>query len=178
MRELCRRLRLNIPRIIADWNMEASTETVLDIPRQHRTDDLPELLDSLVTLVTCSPEDAELEHRRMVAAAAAHGELRRKQNSDQSVLFNEHALLRRVLWRHIRDLEATQGTAVIAVLRLDVALGVATRAALHGYHRDEIEARGLWPATIERLTSESPYLKLREVAAPEASPDRHGVDTE
>jgi hypothetical protein len=165
MESLCSRLRAEVPAIIEDWDELARHAAWLGIPREHRIDSLPDVLDRLLCLVPCSARDLEDTHRAMVLVASEHGALRREQHCSESVLFTEHALLRQVVSRRIDGSGSVTDTCLTTVLRFDIALGVATNASLLGFHRREFSALGSWPAVLDPLTDDSPVLAMcRRVA--------------
>jgi len=160
METLCARLRAEVGEIVDAWDALAMHAAWLGIPREHRIDSLPDVLERLLVLVPCSVEGLEGRHRSMVLVAAEHGALRREQRCSESVIFTEHALLRRVVSQRIDASGSKTDTCLSTVLRFDIALGVATNAALLGYHRREFAALGSWPAVLDPLTDDSPVLAL------------------
>jgi hypothetical protein len=160
MESLCSQLRAQVPEIIEDWDQLARHAAWLGIPREHRIDSLPDVLDRLLCLVPCTANDLEGTHRAMVLVASEHGALRREQRCSESVLFTEHALLRQVVSRRIDGSGRVADTCLTTVLRFDIALGVATNASLLGFHRREFDALGSWPAVLDPLTGDSPVLTM------------------
>lgn len=162
-------LRAGVPEIIEEWDQLARHAAWLGIPREHRIDSLPDVLERLLAIVPCTLDDLEARHRGMVLVASDHGMLRREQHCSESVIFTEHALLRRVVSQRIDESGSKTDTCLSTVLRFDIALGVATNAALLGYHRREFDALGSWPAVLDPLTDDSPVLTLYRRLAESAS---------
>lgn len=160
MEALCTQLRADVAEIIEEWDQLAKHAAWLGIPREHRIDSLPDVLERLLAIVPCTLNDLEDRHRAMVLIASEHGALRREQNCSESVIFTEHALLRRVVSQRIDDSGRKTDTCLSTVLRFDIVLGVATNAALLGYHRREFAALGSWPTVLDPLTDDSPVLTL------------------
>jgi hypothetical protein len=117
---------------------------------------LPGLTTALIDLAVCARLDRE-RHAAYVDAAAAFGGELRAADRPLEELFTELHVLREAVWRR---LEASAGAAerLGVILRVDVALGVGSRAALTGYFRAEHEAQGRWASTIAALETDSMHL--------------------
>lgn len=165
METLCLRLRGDVPDIIEEWDELARHASWLGIPREHRIDSLPDVLERLLSIIPCTLRDLEERHRAMVLVAAEHGALRREQRCSESVLSSEHALLRRIVSQRINASGGVADICLSTVLRFDITLGVATNAALLGFHRPEFSALGTWPAVLDPLTDDSPVLVMCRRAA-------------
>lgn len=88
----------------------------------------------------------------LLEIAAHHGLVRRRQGLGESSLFEELAFVREAIWS---DIQARFGrenqVAAEIILRIDMALTLASQASLRGYFRVEFEERGLWPRALTEL---------------------------
>ena len=73
---------------------------------------------------------------RALSTAVAHGEDRRWHEFSDNLLFTEYYLLREAVWRYIRQLWPLE-EARPAIMRVDSAIRLASRAAPYGYHARE-----------------------------------------
>lgn len=170
IREICEGLRARLPAIVDDLKGLAHEEPWLGLPPEDHLHALPELILGLVEAAICEPRDLQAR-RQCVHAAAEHGVVRRAQRMEQDVVFVEYHLLRRVLWRHIATPSRDPKHVTLAILRIDAAISVATRASLLGYHRAELEERGEWPRRIAALVDE-PEFTFAARAQPTIAPRR------
>jgi hypothetical protein len=100
-----------------------------------------------------------------VFAAAVHGTSRRMQAIGMDVVLREFDVLRHatnaVLRRH-----APSRTHRELVGRLDFVITTASLASLRGYHRDEFDALGQWPSTLDDLLrAEDPWAQRKATAS-------------
>lgn len=168
-RAICDHLRGRVPAILQQLTALAHEESWLGVPPEDHLDALPELILGLVEAAVCEPRDLAAR-RACLWAAAEHGAVRRAQCTGHEVVFGEYHLLRRVLWQHLAAVETppARDAATAAILRIDAAIAVATRASLLGYYRPEMQANGEWPARLETLV-EDPEFVLRP-RAPRVAP--------
>lgn len=154
MRQLCEHIKANVGTIISLWNVAAAEEPWILLPEHDRIDFLPLVLTQLAEAVLCAEPSSE-SVRALVEAALTHGEHRARLGLPDQVIFVEYDLLRRALWRFLNsDKPATERTAR-AILRMDAAISLATRASIVGLHRRQIEARDEWADVTGRLVRES-----------------------
>lgn len=157
MREVCDYLVANLGEIMVEWNALTVERPWHDLPDTHRLDSLPEVITGLVEVAICAPEDRSL-HLKKVEAAADHGEQRCSQGFEQELVLTEYYLMREAIWRILkRDPSHVRRTE--AILRIDSALNLATRASLAGYHRPAYERAGKWPKALHDLVDQSPLLE-------------------
>lgn len=156
MRDVCHDIKAHTGQVLALWQEFARREPWLSLPEHHRIDHLPEVIVGLTEASLCDPAD-EAAHLQKVWAAAEHGQHRREQGFAMELIFHEYHLLRQALWRYIRD-HAEMSKQAEAINRIDTAISLSTMASLRGYHRRELEEKGEWPQTIDRLAGESPLL--------------------
>ena len=150
--ELCEGLRCRLPQILADWEAIVDEEAGQALPGRHR---LSELGDVVLRLAhQAAHESADRESRSgALATAADHGSALRAHGMPDDIMFTEFTLLRRAIWYHLQGAGAGETRATEAIARIDEAITLTTMAALHGYHRRELESLGRWPAAIHDLAS-------------------------
>lgn len=155
---VCEDLKAHVPEIVTEWEAITHEEPWTSLPKAHRIDELPAVAIGLFEAALCIPADPEA-HRQKVLAAVSHGEQRRAHGLPDAVLLTEFYLLREAIWRYLKRTKEAM-TADVAILRIDNAIMLATRAALVGYHRCEYEKRERWPLAVDRLIAEAPLLKV------------------
>ncbi len=158
MKDICADVKSNASKVIAEWERLAREEPWYSLPAEHPIDNLPEVVVRLVEASLCDPHNREA-HRQQTLAAAAHGVDRRRQDIPDYTILTEYHLLRRALWRYITQTFGSSERTTRAILRIDIAISVATNASMWGYYRPEIEALGKWEHSIDRLTDSSPLLR-------------------
>jgi hypothetical protein len=95
-----------------------------------------------------------------VFAAAVHGTSRRQQAIGLELVLREFDVLRHVANHVLRRISPSQPHREL-VGRLDFVITTASLASLRGYHRDEFDALGQWPSTLDDLLrAEDPWAGL------------------
>lgn len=157
MQALAEAIRTRVGEIVDRWDEQnRTTEPYLRL--RSRDDRLNHLADLITDLAFASLADSGRREVQQTAlkSAARHGETRREQGFDPEDLLKEFHLVRYSLWafiqEHVRDKEA----AFKAISRIDQAASISTRASLLGFHRRELEERGLWPRAVEGLLDQPP----------------------
>ena len=171
MRPVCDNLKSHVPDIMREWEAITHEEPWLSLPKTYRVDKLPDVAIGLFEASLCDPADPAA-HRDKVEAALEHGARRRAHDFPDAVLLTEYYLLREAIWRYVARTFPAQ-VANDAILRIDSAIMLATRATLIGYHREEYEERGSWSSVVDRLVEEAPLFKLAR--ADEAVEPREAV---
>ena len=101
-----------------------------------------------------------------VFAAAVHGTRRRTQAIALDLVLREFDVLRQATGTLLRRLSPAQ-THRDLVARLDFMITTASLASLRGYHRDEFDALGQWPSTLDDLLrAEDPWAGANDGASP------------
>jgi hypothetical protein len=124
----------------APWHVE---------PDRFGVDALNEVTEALLDVAMAGSGDYR-GHERLVRAAIAHGSQRRTQETGDATLLREYHALREALWRFMERSGVPPQQALPAILRVDVAISVATTAALRGYHRTEYEPAASWEPQLLR----------------------------
>lgn len=151
--QICDAIKTNLPDIVRRWSALTEELPWGDLMPEDRASHVPELILGLAVAALCADEASQGEQ---VWKSATHGEHRRQQGFPETILLSEYSLLRQAMWSYIRELDTDSDQALDAVSRLDLAVTLATQAAMHGYHREEMERLELWPSKIEQLARASP----------------------
>ncbi len=136
---------------MAEWERLCCDAPWDALPENHRVDALPGVLAAAIDAASKSSERSC--RTAVVDAAIKHGQDRRAQGFELQVLFTEFYFLREAIWRTLRKI-TDAASAYDAVLPIDHALTVATRATVAGYHRQEFEEQGRWADKVDALTDE------------------------
>ena len=145
----------HIPEILERFHtVIREAEPWMLIPEARRTDHFGEL--ALCASEVALGEGVEEERvRQMLHTAGRHGEERLASGFPEALVFREHYLLRQALWGFIRKrYGAGNLLAFEAVVRIDTALSLSTKASLRGFHRPTYEEQSRWPECIDDLVSE------------------------
>ncbi len=156
---LCETIKANAGEIganvISDWGHISGAEPWLVLPDRLDLDHIPQLVRQLAAASLCTDFDRAL-CQDVIRTAADHGDRRRGEGYEETLLHREYHLLRRALADRLRRMHGEDTTVFLAMMRIDALTTLAIAAALHGFHRKELEERGRWPAVIERLLDDWP----------------------
>lgn len=157
--QICDDPAAHLPGILHELTTLARREPWLAIPEDRRVSTLGPLALALVSASICEPADEDRQAAEVgacITAAVSHGAARRALGGSDEILFKDFFALREAVWAFLRRLPGADRTqAAHAILRTDVIAAFATRAALYGFHRAEIEDAGRWPGVLEQLVSET-----------------------
>ena len=154
---LCDALKRNTIRIAELWDAAIDREPWL-LSREHaRADFVPELVTLMAEATLCDPPSRTSIHE-LAQAAARHAAGRAESGAEHSRVVFEYYLLRNALWAFFRELGEHDLRNAMAILHVDLAISIATRAALIGFYRSQFEAQGEWPQAIDRLVDEIPLV--------------------
>lgn len=155
--ELCDQLKQHTDRIAELWNAAIEREPWI-LGREHaRPDFVPELVHLMAEATLCDPPSRE-SILVLAEAAARHATGRAAAGAEHARVVLEYYLLRNALWAYFREYREHEFRNAIAILHVDLAISVATRAALIGYYRREFEVQDEWPAALHRLVDEVPLV--------------------
>jgi hypothetical protein len=142
-------LRNALARVLEEW-VESCRQAPWHVePVRFGTDALNEVTEGVLDVAMAASGDYT-SHERLVRAAIAHGSQRRTQDTEDASLLREYHALREALWRFMERSGVSPEQALPAILRVDVAISVATTAALRGYHRTELEPAASWEPRLLR----------------------------
>ena len=141
--------------VIRRWGRIGTAEPWLALPADLDFDHLPELIRTMSAASLCTEFDPGL-CSRVVEVGATHGEHRRADGFEDELIYREYHLLRRTLWEHLRDAHGDSAAVHYASMRLDAISGLATAAALHGMHREQLESQGRWPDVLDEVLADWP----------------------
>jgi hypothetical protein len=157
MKHICEDIKSHVADVLDEWVNLVREEPWYSLPPDHRIDSLPDVIVGLVEASLCNPADIEA-HRQKVAAAAVHGTHRREQSIPEHLILTEYHLLRQALWRYLTRRFGSSDHTTAAIMRIDVAISLASNASMWGYHREDIEGMGKWESGLERIIATSPLL--------------------
>ena len=137
----------DLPLVVAEWERLSREEPWHIDPHRYGIDSLHETIRAVLHIATWGSTD-DFAAERLVRTAAAHGEQRRTQGASDDALLREYHALRAAIWRFLQR-SSPQGPASIGtIVRVDIAIGVATIVALRGFHRSETASGAAWEADL------------------------------
>jgi hypothetical protein len=129
-------------------------DSVVRHPRQV-TEPMAHVVDALFADLQ-RPAAEPMIAPETVFASAVHGTSRRQQGIGMDLVLREFDVLRHVMNAVLRGLSSAAPSELAS--RLDFAITTASLASLRGYHRDEFDALGQWPSTLDDLLrAENPW---------------------
>lgn len=154
VRDVTESVTEHIPEVLRHFDAVTRDEPWIHLPADYRSGNLGEVIRLCCLLALRSPGDREL-CKTLLHTAAAHGEDRLEQGLPDSFLFQELYLARESIWTYIIEHhDRRSGLVAEAILRIDMTLSLASKAALRGYHRPAFTRRGEWPRVIDDLVGE------------------------
>ncbi len=141
IRGICDLIRSSTDEILELWEEQTRREPWLRLPEGARLDHIPELLDSLVDAVVCTP-DPESSRRHAVQMAARHGAQRASAGFDDTILYKEYHLLRACVWTIVERTHPGEEQAIEVISRMDMVITTATTGSLHGFHHEVVGETG------------------------------------
>lgn len=141
--------------ILRRWTEIAEAEPWLALPPDVDFDHLPELIRGLSGAALCTEFHRGL-CEDVARIAALHGERRSREGFNDELVYREYHLLRRGMWERMKRDHGDSAIVFLATMRLDALTSLATAAALHGLHRDEVGEKRPWARVLEQLLDEWP----------------------
>lgn len=141
--------------VVHRWGEITASEPWLSLPDDLDFDHMPDLIRRMALASLCTEFQRD-RCRDLIASAAVHGEHRARQGFEETLIYREYHLLRRALWSRMKQEEGENARIYIASMRMDTISTLATAGALHGMHRQELEAQGRWPDILEEIMTEWP----------------------
>ncbi len=132
------------------WTSICTTEPWLVLPPDLDQDHLPQLVRDLADAALADGESDDAR-RRLVWTAVEHGAQRRRCGFAENLIYTEYHLLRRTLWRYLRERFPESPGTVEAILRIDAAITISSSGSLLGFHRDTLEQVGRWPQGVQKV---------------------------
>lgn len=135
------------------------------LPRlQTSSDPMSHVVDAILSDLA-READARVIAPESVFAAAVHGTVRRLQSVRLELVLREFDVLRAAVNAILQRLSTAPAHRELTG-RLDFVLTTASLASLRGYHRDEFDALGQWPSTLDDLLqAEDPWATAARRAA-------------
>lgn len=142
-------LLAEVDEIMADWDRGTDAVPWSQLEESERQNDLAGVV---TRVIDCAMSDAPRAERvdAMIEAACRHGRVRREQNVDVHSIFREYDVVRTATWNQLKTLVEPR-VAYDAIFVIDGLLSVATRGTVLGYHKEEMQANGLWDKQLAEL---------------------------
>jgi hypothetical protein len=157
MRAICDELKGQTAKLILLWEQAVEQEPWV-LPAKHaRSDFVPDLISAIADTMLCAPPTRP-SVLALADVAARHATARAAEGADHSRVVLEYYLLRNAVWSYFREGDDGAREELQAILFVDVAISMATRAALLGYYRGQLEAEGRWDGALDRLVDEAPLM--------------------
>jgi hypothetical protein len=154
---LCEELRGRCEEIVELWNTAIEREPWILGGELARPDFVPELVECIADATLCDPPSRRAMFQ-LADTAARHATARAIAGADHPRVVLEYYVLRNAIWAFFRERKERETPGAAAILHVDMAISVATRAALIGYYRSQFEAQGEWPGALDRLVDEIPLV--------------------
>lgn len=142
--------------LLAEWRRLLGADTATLDKAETGSDPMSHVVDGVLA------DLARDAGERMIApesvfAAAVHGTVRRMQAVRLELVLREFDALRQAVNALLARLSSAPAHRELTG-RLDFVLTTASLASLRGYHRDEFDALGQWPSTLDDLLlAEDPW---------------------
>ena len=122
------------------WSAMAENEPWLERFTRIRQDHLPAMIRALAEAALVAPESTGAA-ARLIEESRRHGASRRRDGHDDSIIPAEYVLVRRAL-RHVlmKEREIPAGMMLPTLSLLELGIGLAEIASLHGYHAEAVES--------------------------------------
>lgn len=142
-------LLAELDEIMADWDRSTDALPWSGLEASVRQNNLSGVI---TRVIDCAMSSASREERveALIDASCSHGDCRRRQGVDVQSLFTEYDHVRTATWKHLKNL-VDAPTSYDAIFVIDGLLSIASRGTVLGYHREEMEANGLWAKHREEL---------------------------
>lgn len=153
--EICRDLQANTGGVVRRWEDRVRDEPWSSLPKEWRVDHLPAVIEGLAATALRMPADPEAVRGR-IEEIARHGSERSRQGLEEAHVLREYHYLRLAIADYLFERWGPEEPVLDALIRVDAAITMATRASLLGYHRSHLEGRGTWSDALDRLLDDSP----------------------
>ena len=166
-------LRDDLAQVLEDWEALSREEPWHVRPEHYGLDSLHEAMRAVLD-VSLGDGGDEAASERLVRSAAAHGDQRRSQAVGDEAVLREYHALRAALWRYLARVSMPPDARLTAISRVDVAMTVATTAALRGYHRSDMPPSPEWAVELLRYIATGSRDIVDAFGRPGRSPDETG----
>jgi hypothetical protein len=145
--------------LLDEWWKALGSDAVALRQAGSRSEPMAQVVDALLADLQRELRDPMIAPES-VFAAAVHGTSRRAQAIGLELVLREFDALRYAANNVLRHHSAAQAHREL-VGRLDFVITTASLASLRGYHRDEFDTLGQWPATLDDLLrAEDPWTDM------------------
>jgi len=142
--------------LMDEWWRGLGPDAVVLRRSDSRTEPMTHVVDALLADLQRESRDPMIAPES-VFAAAVHGTSRRMQAIGLELVLREFDVLRHAANNVLQRHSPAQAHRELGG-RLDFVITTASLASLRGYHRDEFDALGQWPSTLDDLLrAEDPW---------------------
>ena len=142
-------LKDSLPAILRTWQEICQARPWHVAPDRFGVDTLAEVVRAVLDVALAAQGD-DSAYERLVRVSVAHGDQRRAQDVGDDAVLREYHSLREAIWQYMEGSNLPSSTVLPQILRIDVAVSVATTAALRGYHRADFEPGSSWEPQLLR----------------------------
>jgi hypothetical protein len=147
--------------LMDDWRRGLGPDAAALRCAEPLTEPMTHVVDALLADLQRESRDPMIAPET-VFAAAVHGTSRRMQAIGLELVLREFDVLRHAANNVLRRHSPAQVHREL-VGRLDFVITTASLASLRGYHRDEFDALGQWPSTLDDLLrAEDPWVGVKD----------------
>jgi hypothetical protein len=147
--------------LLDEWHRGLGPDAAALKRSDERAEPMAHVVDALLADLERDTRDPMIAPES-VFAAAVHGTSRRLQGIALELVLREFDVLRHVVNALLGRLAPSRPHREI-VGRLDFVITTASLASLRGYHRDEFDALGQWPSTLDDLLrAEDPWASVEK----------------
>ena len=148
-------IHAHVPQLLQEFVDATKDEPWIHLPADFKTDNLAGVLRHVVDLALTDADTAG-SCRNVIDEGSQHGEIRLRHGFPDSLVFQEYYILRTLIWNYIRKYHQAQNSefAFEAIVRVDAAVTLATKASIRGFHRPAFEEQGRWPECLVALEDE------------------------
>lgn len=161
MEKTCEFLRSRVDHVAGTWRSLSEQQHWLVNGERYSTALATRMVVALVEAAVCNQKSVDA-HLAKVRVAAEYAAYCRDTGVDIGTVTGKFLLLREAFWQVLNGTdELDRERRLRAIVWIDVAFSLLTRASMIGYHKGDFEARGLWPAVVDSMATESPLLGER-----------------
>ena len=145
-------LRDAFPTLVAEWQAYWEQQPWHRAADNARADTIVEVLRAVLDTAMADERNLAL-HERLLRAALAHGEQRRRQGATDEAVLGEYHALRAALWRHLLH-RGPIAESLTTIFRVDVVMTAASALALRGFMHGHVPADYPWERQLARTIAE------------------------
>jgi len=145
-------LRAAFPTLVAEWQAYWEQQPWHRASDDARPDSIVEVLRAVLDTAMADERTGAL-HERLLRAAVAHGEQRRRQGATDAAVLGEYHALRSALWRHLLHHDPIAEN-LTTIFRVDVVMTAASALSLRGFMHGHVPAGFPWERQLARTMAD------------------------